>query len=103
MAVTDTFDLSNPDRPTIVKDPDAALDYAWDWSTWLTAYTDTISTFTITADSPLVVGTTSETSGVVTAFISGGTAESVVAAKCRIVTAGGRTDERSIYFYVRQR
>lgn len=77
------------------KDPDAVLDYTVDWATWLG--TDTISTSTwpvvpagITKDSD----TNSTT--IATIWLSGGTIGETYQLTNRIVTAGGRTDDRTI-------
>lgn len=85
-----------------IKDPDAVLDFSWDWSDWLSPISDTIASQTfqlsgITKDSHSQIG------GVVTAFLSGGTAGALATATCRIVTAGGRTDDRTIYIRIKER
>lgn len=77
-----------------VKDPEAVVDFAFDWSTWL-ASGDTIDTFTVTVPSGITLDSSSEASGVVTAWISGGTAGTTYIVECKIVTTQGRTDERS--------
>ena len=99
-----TYDLTDPTRPTILKDPDATLDYVWDWTAWLAEIADTISTITITQETggPTTVSS-SHVSGLVTAFISGGTLGATHQVICKIVTAGGRTEERSIYLKMRVR
>lgn len=79
---------------SISKDPDAVLDYPFDWSTWLDG--DTISSHTITADSGITVDSSSATTSVVTVWLSGGTAGASYSVACRITTAAGRTDERTI-------
>ena len=90
------------------KDPDARLDYAFDWkplthgrpnakSDWLGA-TETITSHEIIktpADSTVVVDATSEDDGTVTAWLTGGTAGTSVSLTCRITTNEGRTDDRS--------
>lgn len=83
-----------------VKDPDAILDYEWDWSDWLG--TDTISTATVTADSGLTVVTTTKTTTTVTTWLSGGTVGISYKVKCEIVTPT-RTDDRTIIVKVEQR
>lgn len=96
-----TFDTTDPANPTIDKDPDATLDYSWDWSTWLDG--DTISSRSFVVDTGLTVVSSQEVAGVVTAFISGGTAGQLLRATCRIVTALGRTDDRSIVLKIVER
>lgn len=90
-----------------VRDPDSILDYAWDWTTWLDG--DTITGHTVTTPTvpgqvdPLVIDSTSSTGQVVTVWVSGGTAGRTDPVTCRIVTAGGRTDERTMFLAGRER
>ena len=81
-----------------LKDPAAVLDYSIDWSEWLG--TDTISTSTWTVATGLTVGANQNANGITTVWISGGTAGSSYAVTNKIVTAGGRTDERTFYIAV---
>lgn len=98
-----------------IKDPSAVLDYVFDWapltngragatSDWL-ASGETISSKTVTAESGITVDSSSitDSSTSVTVWLSSGTAGSNYLVTCRIVTSGGRTDERSIRLLVRQR
>jgi hypothetical protein len=78
-----------------VKDPNAVLDYAFDWSDWL-ATGETISSHTITAETGITKDSDSESSGVVTIWLSGGTAGEYYDVACKIVTSASRTDERTI-------
>lgn len=82
------------------KDPDAVLDYEWDWSDWLTAITDTITSVTFVPDTGIVVNSSSHTATAAIAWISGGTAGTSYNVTCRIVTAGGRTDDRTATFKI---
>jgi len=96
-----------------VKDPDAVLDYTFDWAAstngtgttdWL-ASGETISSHTIDADTGITVDssalTDSNTS--VTVWLSGGTAGTEYNVRCEIVTSGSRTDERTMMIKVEQR
>ena len=89
---------------SFIKDPDAVLDYKWDWSSWL-ASGETISSHTI-AD---VTGITKDSSALtdtntsVTAWYSAGTALTDYEVTCQIVTSDSRTDERTITIKVRER
>lgn len=86
----------------IYKDAEAVLDYTVDWSTWLGA--DTISgTPTWNVPTGLTKDSQSNTTTAATAWLSGGTAGVDYMVECKIVTAGGRTDERSIEIRVRER
>lgn len=87
------------------KDPTAVLDYAMDWSTWLsTTGPETISTYAVTVDSSLItVSTHSASSGLVTAWLSGGYAGSDYTVSIKVVTSASRTDERSFMVKVKER
>lgn len=83
------------------KDPDAVLDYVWDWDAWLGS--DTISSHSIIAESGITVDSSSTTTTVVTAWLSGGTVNTDYNVVCRIVTAGGRTDDRTSVIRIRSK
>lgn len=83
-----------------VKDPDAVLDYEWDWSAWLTAVGDTIDTATFIPDDGITVDSSSNTATSVVAWVSGGTAGASHDVVCRITTLGGRTDDRTATFKI---
>jgi hypothetical protein len=78
---------------TYLKDPDAVLDFAFDWSAWL-GEDETITSHLITAADGLTVDSDSESGGVVTYWLSGGT-PGPYAVACLINTNQGRTDERT--------
>ena len=78
------------------KDPDAVLDYTVDWGPWLTGIADTIATVTWLPDAGLTVVSDSNTATTATAFVSGGTVNTIKSLTCRVTTAGGRTDDRTI-------
>jgi len=86
--------------PYLLKDPDANLDYAFDWSLWLAG--DTIATSSVTVTNA-TKGATSNTSTAVTVWISGGSAGQVATVACRITTAAGRIDERTIRLKIQAR
>jgi len=81
---------------TFKKDPDAVLDYTFDWSLYLTPLSDSISTVSFIADSPLTTSNPTHTATTATCFVSGGVVGTSLNLTCRITTAGGRTDDRSI-------
>lgn len=85
---------------TFIKDPDAVLDYQFDWSDWLSS--DTISSYTITA-SGITVDSDSNTDTAVTVWLSGGTVGDAATVECKIVTAASRTDERTIKLAIRNK
>lgn len=84
-----------------VKDPNEVLDYTFDWSTWLNG--DTISTDTVTVATGLTKNSDSNTTTGVTVWLSGGTAGNNYNVTSQIVTAAGRTAERTIVIKVRER
>ena len=83
------------------KDPDAVLDYEFDWSAWLG--TDTIATHTVTAPAGLTVDSTEATTTTVTMWLSGGSVGASYAVACHIVTAAGREDDRTVTITVQER
>ena len=87
---------------TFTKDPDANLDYSVDWSDWLVTG-DNIASTLWTVPAGLTKGAESEADGICTIYLSGGTAGSDYEVACRITTAAGRIDERTITVMVRQR
>ena len=88
---------------TIPKDPDAVLDYTFDWEDWLDDITDTISSHSMVAETGITVDSSNIVAKTVVAWISGGTVGTTCRLACRIVTAGGRTDDRSIFIKIKER
>ena len=86
---------------SFVKDPNAVLDYEWDWSAWLG--TDTIASHTVTAATGLTVDSSTATSTAVTAWLSGGSVGASYAVTCHVVTAAGREDDRTATITVQER
>ena len=85
------------------KDPNAVLDYAVDWSTWL-ATGESISTYSVSVDSSLItIATYSVSSAVVTAWLSGGYVGQSYTVSVKVVTSGSRTDERSFKVKIKER
>ena len=96
-----------------IKDPDAVLDYKFDWaaltngsgsSDWLQAG-ETIASHTIDEDTGITVDSSAATDAntSVTVWLSGGTAGTEYAVRCEIVTSGSRTDERTMMIAVMER
>ena len=96
-----------------LKDPDAVLDYKFDWaaltngngnSDWL-ASGETISTKTVTVDSGITRDSDAltDTNTSVTIWLSSGTDDVDYEVACKIVTSASRTDERTITIKVRER
>ena len=96
-----------------VKDPDAVLDYKFDWaaltngsgsSDWLQAG-ETIASHTIDEDTGITVDSSAQTDAntSVTVWLSGGTAGTEYAVRCETVTSASRTDERTMMISVMER
>lgn len=84
------------------KDPDAELDYTLDWSQWLDS--DTLSSASwATTPTGLSITNTTTTTTLAAVWLSGGSHGSDYDVRCRVVTAGGRTDDRTIRLQVRHR
>lgn len=81
---------------TYKKDPDATLDYTFDWSAWLTPIADSIVSVTWVLTSGITKVSESHTTTTATAFISGGVVDATEELTCRITTAGGRIDDRTV-------
>lgn len=102
--MTDTYVVdANGNKPTILKDPDAKLDYIWNWTQWLDDISDTISLQQVTVPAGLTLVSSNIVGKTVVAFISGGAAGETYPVACLITTAGGRIDERTIYLKVKDR
>lgn len=93
---------------TKLKDPDAILDYIFDWEDWLQGDTISSSTFTI---SPSVVGELEQPVSPVASFtdktakvwLKGGLIGKKYTVTNRIQTAAGRKEDWSITVYVQQK
>lgn len=83
------------------KDPDAVLDYVFDWSQWL-ATGETISSHTVTVTGVVKDSSTNSTTAV-TAWISGGSIAAAASVTCQITTSDGRTDDRTISLRIAER
>ena len=83
------------------KDPNSTLDYTVTWSSWLTA--DTISSVAWTVETGITQTAATNTTTTATIWLSGGEAGTEYTVTCRVTTAGGRIDQRSIAVRVAQR
>lgn len=79
---------------TFLKDPDAVLDYGFDWSDWL-ADEEIISESTWTVEDGITKDSDSKTNTVTTIWLSGGSAGVEYIMTNHIVTSDGREDDRS--------
>ena len=98
--MSQTFFEGRPFR----KDPDATLDYVWDWTDWLQEG-EGISSHTVEVPDGITLDETSADGEKVKAWLSGGTAGETYTVTCRITTNStpARTDDRSIRLWVVQR
>lgn len=86
-----------------IKDPQAVLDYQWDWSAWL-GDGETIASHQVIVPTGLTLDSSAATDSAVTAWLSGGEVIGrSYAVSCRITTTAGRTDARSIYINIQER
>lgn len=88
----------------IPHDPQAKLDYAVDWSAWLQSG-ETISDSTWTVPPGLTEATPgpSESGGVATIWLTGGTVGQNYMVTNHIKTSMGREDDRSLFLRVTER
>lgn len=89
---------------TFLKDPHAVLDYMFDWKSenWL-GVAETITARAVTVETGLTKDSDSEAGGIVTVWLSGGTAGQSYTVACKIDTSDSRTDERTIQVKVEER
>lgn len=87
---------------TYLKDPDAVLDYGFNWSDWL-ATDETISTSTWTVPDGITEGSNAKTNIKTSVWLSGGTAGETYDVANKVVTSASRTDERTLSIRVVQR
>jgi len=86
------------------KDPNAVLDYSFDWSDWLTGG-ETIATSTWLNPDSLTINTTANTTTTTVVWVTGGTAGKTYRLTNRIVTNSSptRTDDRTLSIEVQDR
>lgn len=88
---------------TFRKDPDAILDYGFDWSDWLESG-ETITGSTWTVPTGISEGANSRNDTSVKVWLSGGTAGEAYVISCKITTSvSPRVDERSLTVMVEER
>lgn len=86
---------------SFTKDPDALLDYGLDWTDWLGDDTLLTSVWVIPAGIAKAAEVTTATTTLI--WLSGGTAGVRYTCTNRVVTVGGRMDDRSIQINVDER
>jgi hypothetical protein len=104
-----TFSASSTMQKTIVKDPDATLDYGFNWSSWLQTDEEIAESSWTADDDELEIGSGAfapQTDGSrTTVWLSGGVAGQKYRVTNRVTTDNTppRTDERSFFVSVRDR
>ena len=88
---------------TFTKDPDAVLDYAVDWTGWLAGDEIATSEWLLEEGALLEIATEANTTTKATVWLRGGQKGTTYLATNRIVTVGGRTDDRTITVKVEDR
>lgn len=88
-------------NPDYIKDPDATLDFEFDWSAELDG--DTISAVDFLFPDGLIGGTESFSDNLATVFVSGGSDGAVYRVTCRVTTNGGRIMDKTIRILVTDR
>lgn len=81
---------------TYKKDPNALLDYVFDWTAYLAPSGDTIDSVTWVTTAGLTVLNSVQTPTTAIAFVSGGVVGTTERLTCRITTTNGLIDDRSI-------
>ena len=87
---------------TFRKDPDANLDYGFDWSDWL-ASGETISVSVWTVPAGLAEGSKQMGDTSTKVWLSGGTAGNAYTVSNKVTTSDARVDERSFEVVVEER
>lgn len=82
--------------PTISKDPDAELDYTFDWTPFLAKLNDSIGSVSYVLSDDLVQTRMTHTETQARSYVSGGVLGTVASITCRITTVAGRVDDRTI-------
>jgi hypothetical protein len=84
------------------KDPQAVLDYVFDWRPWLQEG-ETVVAHEVIPTGVDIDGTTATMQGVVTAWVSGGQHRTNARLVCEITTSMGRKDQRTAVLIIADR
>lgn len=102
----ETYDLENPDRPTIPHDHIfGLLKYSEDWEPWCTREGVTIVDAVCVPEAPLLLGVsgTQFNNFTTTAWLQGGAAGKTLRADFHVTFSDGQKDSRSIFLKCRDR
>ncbi len=86
-----------------VKDPNAVLDYLWDWSDWLKDDEEIVTMSFIKDPSTITIASTSNTAKNATAWLSSGVINTKYRITNRITTDQDRTEDRTITVRIKDR
>lgn len=105
---TETYVVKSNGKAVIQKDPNAVLDYGFNWAAYLADITDTIVDAEFVVDPSLTITQQGFDDTTATVWLSGGTAPAAplpneLRVTCRITTAEGRVDDRSIFLKIVER
>lgn len=93
----DTSFIIDRGRPTIDKAPGTSLRYGLDLSLWEQSAGDTVTSATASAGGTLVATDVTVAAGVVSALVSGGALGHTLPLTFAWQTAGGQTDQRTVW------
>lgn len=87
---------------TFDHDPDAVLDYTFDWSAYLQEGETIASHDVSVASGTITIDSTAADDSTVTVWVSGAEGRDV-SLTCRVTTNQGRTDDRTLTLVVKER
>lgn len=107
MATIDTY-VTVGGKSTITKDPQADLDYTWNWAPYLAGISDSIATVQFVIEGPDNAMTQHDagfSGALAVVWLAGGTVGNTYRVTCRITTTHSpqRVDDRSIFVKVTPR
>lgn len=97
------WDTANPLKPKGIKDPNAVLDFPISFASWLADISDSYLSHSVIVSGSIICDSSTQSAGVITPIISGGVVGEPCSFTIRIVTAGGRTDDRTFYLKIVER
>lgn len=103
---TGTFwNMSNPNKPKGIKDPNDVVDIPFDWRPWFLDADDQYASHQIITTGGLVLAATDNDAGVITAFVAGGGLNQLAALTCRVTTNSTppRIVDRTVFLKIKDR
>jgi len=94
---SDTTFTIDRGRPTIDKAPAAELRYGLDLTLWEQVAGDTVTSATATTGGSLVASNVTVAAGIVSALLTGGTLGHTLPCTFSWTTAGGQSDQRTVW------